>query len=190
MFSPSPTAREKSLLVWAGRFVQEKNLDFLLEVFADLRRKIDVQLVLAGDGPDRSRMQRLSRQLGLGQSVSFPGLLNHEDISSLFKCATAFCLPSTTEAAPLALLEAMASGLPVLVSRGLGLEEYAEGAALFLESNSHDDWLRGCEHILRNSHEQFKLGVETRKLAVQNDWNIVAQLVMNVLNETTKLTDH
>jgi glycosyltransferase involved in cell wall biosynthesis len=175
-------------LVWAGRFVPEKNLDFLVKVFALLRRKIDAKLVLAGDGPERNRIQQLSQELELDGSIQFPGWLGALEMSSLLRHATALCLPSTNEGVPLTLLEGMASGVPVLVSRGLGLEEYAEGAGLFLSPNSEDDWLQGCECILQDHRKRLQFGRTGRNLAMRNDWENVGQLLQNVLDDVARKT--
>ncbi|MGD0423233.1 MAG: glycosyltransferase family 4 protein [Candidatus Bathyarchaeia archaeon] len=185
-FKPGRSPRDARLLVWAGRFVPEKNLDFLVRMFALLRRKIDARLVLAGDGPERNHIRDLSRDLNLADSISFPGLLNAREIASLLRQATAFLLPSTNEGVPLILLEAMASGLPLLVSRGLGLEEYAGEAALFLPQNSEDDWVQGCETILRDHGKMLQLGQTGRSLAIRHNWESVVQLLQDVLDDVTR----
>jgi glycosyltransferase involved in cell wall biosynthesis len=101
-------------VVWLGLMVPVKRLDVLL---AALRDVPDVTAVLAGDGPLRAEVERDAR----GLPVELPGFV--ADPAPLLAGADAFVLPSAAENCPLALLQAMASGLPVVASRVGGIPE-------------------------------------------------------------------
>jgi glycosyltransferase involved in cell wall biosynthesis len=91
-----------------------KGLGYLLEALASLRSKsINGRLWLAGEGPERQALQELAEKLQLSGQVSFLGLRSKAEIAELMREADLFCLTSIWENQPVALIEAMASGLPV-----------------------------------------------------------------------------
>ena len=89
----------------------EKNLARLLRAFRLVADVMPARLVIAGDGPERPRLERITRDLGLSELVRFTGHL--DDPAVLYRRFDVFALSSDTEQMPLSVIEAMASGLPV-----------------------------------------------------------------------------
>ncbi|MBO0710164.1 MAG: glycosyltransferase [Acetobacteraceae bacterium] len=89
----------------------EKNLSRLLRAFRLVVDAMPAQLVIAGDGPERGRLQALAAELGLDGTVRFTGHL--DDPAALYRGLDVFALASDTEQMPLSVIEAMASGLPI-----------------------------------------------------------------------------
>jgi glycosyltransferase involved in cell wall biosynthesis len=89
----------------------EKNVERLLRAFAILRADRPASLIVAGDGPERARLERLAGELGIAADVSFVGQL--DDPAPLYHRLDIFALSSDTEQMPISVLEAMAAGLPV-----------------------------------------------------------------------------
>jgi glycosyltransferase involved in cell wall biosynthesis len=107
-------ARQKMVL-FGGRLDALKNLDSLLEAWVQVvKLHPDARLTLAGDGPERSRLQERSRGLGIATSVDLPGF--RADYPRLVAECAVFVLPSRSEGMSNALLEAMAAGRACLVS--------------------------------------------------------------------------
>jgi 1,2-diacylglycerol 3-alpha-glucosyltransferase len=106
----------------SSRFVAKKNLPCLLEAFALYRGTCTMpwSLVLLGDGPLRSALEQQRSALGLGDSLIMPGFKQIDDLPAYYALAGAFVLPSVEEPWGLVVNEAMASGLPVLVSHRCG----------------------------------------------------------------------
>ena len=107
-------------LVYAGRLSPEKGVATLLRALAELAREGFEplpKLVLAGDGPERGRLQALARELGVADRVDFAGQLSRDALSRAFACADLCVQPSLTEGFSKAWLDAMAHGLPVLATR-------------------------------------------------------------------------
>ncbi len=102
------------LLVWAGRMDPVKRLPLLVRALACLKRSIDFRAVLLGDGPHRRSVESAVRDGGLTGFVRLPGW--RDDVARWLKSAEVFVLPSRTEGAPNALLEAMACGCCVVAS--------------------------------------------------------------------------
>ncbi len=104
-----------------GRFVWEKNHEFLIKIAAEVtRRQSDTRLVLVGDGPLRSEIQRKAAGLGLADNVIFTG--SRSDVPRLLGTMDVFVFPSLQEGLPGAVLEAQAAGLPCILSDGVTTE--------------------------------------------------------------------
>ena len=102
-------------VVTAGRLVAEKDHATLLRAFARIRRSVDADLLILGEGGLRGDLERQAAKLGLREHVSMPGWAN--DPFSRMRACDVFVLSSKTEALPTALIEAMACGLPCVSTR-------------------------------------------------------------------------
>jgi len=114
----------------ACRLVPKKGLRTTLAAFRMVAEKFPhARLTLAGDGPMREELESLVAQWGLKDRVQFPGFLSQADLRKLTYQAHLFLHPSETpadgnrEGVPNSMLEAMASGLPVLATRHGGIPE-------------------------------------------------------------------
>jgi peptidoglycan/xylan/chitin deacetylase (PgdA/CDA1 family) len=111
-----------------ARLAPEKGVSHLIRAFARIRAaRPDTRLVLAGDGPEKAALEELSAQLGVRGSVDFLGYT--AAIDRLLTTIDILALPSLTEGVPLAVLEAMAAGVPVVATRVGGLPEILENGA-------------------------------------------------------------
>ena len=112
------------LLLYVGRLAPEKNLDWLLEVFRQLKlQSPKAILVLAGAGPLMSMLQTHAEELHLGDSIRFLGAKNRDQMDSLYAAADVFCFPSPSETQGLVIGEARAAGTPVVVVDAGGAPE-------------------------------------------------------------------
>lgn len=104
-----------------GRMTEEKNQIKLVEVFAELRKKIsNVCLVLVGDGDQKERIGNAVKDYGLTNQTIFTG--KRSDVFRLLNAFDAFCLPSFYEGFPISALEALANGLPLILSNTITRE--------------------------------------------------------------------
>jgi glycosyltransferase involved in cell wall biosynthesis len=118
-------------LLGFGRLVPKKGYDLLLQALAGLhRRGCRATLLLAGEGPERAALERLSRALGVAAHVEFAGWC--EDVGALLGDADLFVLPSRREPFGIAVLEAMAAGVPIVATRTDGPSEVLDEATAFL----------------------------------------------------------
>ena len=102
-------------IVHVARHHPVKDQTTLLKGFASVEAQLpDVDLVMVGDGPLRAELEELARSLGVADRVKFLGI--RKDVAMVLRACDLFALTSVSEAASLTLLEAMASGLPVVVS--------------------------------------------------------------------------
>ncbi|HMR48174.1 MAG TPA: glycosyltransferase [Arachnia sp.] len=101
-------------VIATGRLARQKGYDLLLPAHAQLVSRVPHRLLILNDGPDREDLGRQAEQLGITGSVSFAGLMDNP-LPSVAQ-ASVFCLPSRHEGLPLALLEALALGVPCIAS--------------------------------------------------------------------------
>src|SRR5207248_2291820 len=110
--------------LWVGRMVRVKGLDVLLPACALLRRRgLVFRLYLVGGGPLRQALEAQARQLGLADSVCFPGPRPHEQLPDWYRAADLTILPSRSEGLPNVLRESLACGTGFVASRVGGIPE-------------------------------------------------------------------
>ena len=115
---------EACIIVSSGRFVEAKRLHDLVRAFAIASRSAPgAVLALAGDGPLRQELEELVVSLGIKNRVYFFGMLSPGRTQTLLKCADVFALVSGNEGFPCSLVEAMAAGLPCVVTDISGLTQ-------------------------------------------------------------------
>lgn len=119
----STSARTVPVIGVAARLVPMKGLEYLLDVLGELARsRIAFRLRVAGEGELRGSLEERCRRLGIAQQTLFLGHVH--DMPAFYHSIDLYALPSvSTEGLPLGVLEAMASGLPVVVSRVAGVPE-------------------------------------------------------------------
>lgn len=125
--------------VVAARLAAQKGLGFLIEAFARVPPESGSRLLIAGEGPERAALERQVEASGLGERVRFLGQIR--DVASLLWAGDAYACASLAEGHPVALLEAMATGLPVLAPRIPSIEEIAGARApLFFGPRLERGW--------------------------------------------------
>ncbi len=114
-------------LAFVGRLVAVKGVPVLLRALRLARRtKPTLTLSLVGDGPDRAALEAEARALGLDGAVTFLGYRNQEGVAEILAESAALVVPSFVEGIPVVLMEAMASGIPVVASGITGIPELVE----------------------------------------------------------------
>lgn len=126
----SPPADGAWRMIQASRFIEKKGLEVTLTAFAEFRKKYpNSELTLAGEGPLENQVKDLARRLEIAGSVRYPGFLGQSELAEAYRSAHLFLHPSQTtkagdqEGVPNAMLEAMASGLPVVATVHGGIPE-------------------------------------------------------------------
>jgi glycogen(starch) synthase len=122
---PWPAADGRRRVVFLGRVVRAKGVETLVEAVSRMRTA-GVQVLLVGDGPDRARVERLARRLGVADRVQVTGFVPHEQVPAVLHSADLLVLPSLYEELGTVLVEAMQVGLPVVASRVGGIPETIE----------------------------------------------------------------
>lgn len=116
-------AKERDVVLFVGNVVWRKGIKYLICAMLQILQNRDVQLVIVGDGPGRSSLQHLVDSVNLKDNVLFAGHLPTEKLALYYNAADVFVLPSLSEGQSVALLEAMASGLPIVATNVRGNKE-------------------------------------------------------------------
>ncbi|MGV6820864.1 MAG: glycosyltransferase family 4 protein [Parvularcula sp.] len=118
---------ENTNLLFVGRLAAVKGLPIILEAVAQLKQDHPgVRLTIVGDGPDRAALEAKARSLDLSAHVSFVGYKSQDEVAQYLQHTDIFVLPSFAEGVPVVLMEALASGVPVLTTRIAGVGELVE----------------------------------------------------------------
>ena len=151
-------ARGTSLeILNVGRAVPEKGQALLIEAVAELiGRGADARLTVVGDGPELAELRALAARLGVAEAVRFTGAIGQAEILSYYARADVFAMPSFAEGVPVVLMEAMATGLPVLSTHIAGIPELVDdGESGFLVAPGRVDELSSAlERVLGASAEE------------------------------------
>ena len=178
-FGP-PRPRDGTLrFLFAGRHVPQKGIDTLLQATARARSRIGDSFVLelAGDGPERRRLERRARDLDLAPSVRFLGTLARPDLLEAYRRADAFVLASRFEGFPLVILEAWAAGLPVISTAVGGVPDLCnDGNAILVPPDDPEALSDAMESLARDPRRREALGAEGRSLVRERySWETIAE---------------
>ncbi len=151
-------------LLSVGRLVRQKGLDIALHALAGLK-DLEWEWRIAGDGPQLDMLTLLAKELGIDERVIFLGWQSRGQLIEQYKQANLFLFPSRHEGMPNVVLEAMASGLPVIASRIAGNEELVmDGETGILFPSEDIDSLRDALHkLIVNSSLRQEMGVASRQ---------------------------
>ena len=152
-------------LIFIGDLRAVKGVAVLLHALVEIKDQVpDVHLTLIGEGEERSMLERLAQDLGLGSAVTFAGSKTEGEITEALKTADLFVLPSFAEGMPEGVIEAMASGLPVVASRIAGMSEVigdGRGGEL-VPPGSEQSLIMVISTLLNDPEMRQKMGQEAR----------------------------
>jgi glycosyltransferase involved in cell wall biosynthesis len=173
-----PTAGQIAFL---GRLADKKGVDVLLRAVAGIP---DATLLIAGDGPERPRLDALAVELGIGDRVTFLGRTARAQVYELLRTCAVLCIPSVVgvdgdqEGTPVVFAEACAAGVPVVASTIGGLGELLDESTGYpVEAGNVDALRRGLEAALTDpSAAQAKAETAREHLAETLDLRAIASL--------------
>lgn len=153
------------LMLYVGRLGREKGIERLKDVLQALP---GTRLALVGDGPARGDLERHFA----GTPTVFAGLRRGRDLAAIHATGDVFMFPSTTETLGMAMIEALASGLPVVAARAGATGEVVDDGetGLLYETGSTDGMIRAVRRILGDDELRTRLGHRARAVAETRDW--------------------
>lgn len=170
-------------LLYVGRVSQDKNIDFLIEVFEKLQSKLkNVKFEIVGDGPYFNRLYKKTKK---NKNIKLTGKVSYEALPEIYNSADLFVFPSITDTFGMAVLEAQACGIPAIVSDKGGPREIIEDAKTgYSVPVSHAEWvdkIKDIAYMRDNDTAEFnKLKINARN-RVNEKFNLD-----NVINDLTK----
>ena len=188
IFSAPDRSWTPACILSVGRVVYQKGLDLALRALAGLK-DIEWEWRIAGDGPQLPALQAMIEENGLQERVHFLGWLTTDELKKQYAEATLFLFPSRHEGMPNAMLEAMASGLPVVATRIAGSEELVtEGETGVLVKGEDVEALReALRPLLTQAKMRKKMGGAARQRAERSfSWTKIAEEYQLLLEKAMK----
>ena len=182
-------AHDGPMILYLGRLSHKKGLDILIRAFALVSQEVpEARLVIAGPDDEEltPRLVALARSEGVSANVTWVGMLRGSDKFGALAAADVWALPSHTENFGIAVVEALAAGLPVVVSPAVNISpEIAASRAGSVcpqePGTLGDELLR----LLQNPSERARLGERAREFALQFDWAALAPRYVQMYAEAT-----
>ncbi len=173
-------------LLFVGRLTAVKGVPILLEALAKLRKdRPNLVLTIAGDGPDRTRLEAMVLRLNLSAHVRFAGYQSQLQVRTHLQETDVFVLPSFAEGVPVVLMEAMAAGVPVVTTRIAGIPELVEDgiSGLLTSPGDAESFAAAIGKLLDDPDLRVRLGRAGRsKVAAEFDINREAAWLCDVLS--------
>jgi phosphatidylinositol alpha-1,6-mannosyltransferase len=180
------------VLLSVGRLIPRKGMDLVLEALPKVLKQCpDMIYKIVGDGPDRSRLEQLSLELGVDEAVDFLGYAENGDLPSIYQSADIFVLPSremkdesSIEGFGIVYLEASACGLPVIAGRSGGaVEAVIEGETGILV-DPYDSEILGeaIIYLIDDPDRRARMGMAGREWVVREmNWVRAASEIYKLL---------
>ena len=185
------------IVVYVGRLEKYKRIDLLIRAFRRVIKRVPhAQMLVIGDGSCRNKLLRLVGRLELKNHVRFLGFVPRMKLLELYAKATVFVMPSRYEAFSLSLVEAMASGLPVIATRVGGMTEIIESAQCgFLIDDPPTEYALAIPilSILENAYTSKMMGLQGRNYVLSHfSWDRTTRDLLRIYEscEAGELSSH
>jgi glycosyltransferase involved in cell wall biosynthesis len=149
---------DKPTVIFVGRLDLEKNIDVMLRAVATARKRVDIHAVIVGGGMQRPVLERLAASLGISGHVTFTGFVSEHDLPGMFAVGHCFIMPGTAELQSIATMEAMATGLPVLLADAVALPELIDGNGYLFRPGDDAQVAGFIEQIFSDEPLRARLG--------------------------------
>jgi glycosyltransferase involved in cell wall biosynthesis len=176
--------------VFVGRLEDWKGVKFLLNAFDEVRRSLDGHLYIIGDGVLRASLEVQVRSLGIQDKVHFKGWINHTEIMSFLVKCDVFIMPSLRESGGNAILEAMALGLPVVVTNWGGPGRIVDDSCgLRVDPISPKEFEQGLAKAMiklgLSPQMRYRMGMAGRKRCSSEyfDWDAKTDFIVEIFQD-------
>ena len=170
-----PASETASDIIYSGRLIREKNIDLLIESLVLIKEELPtVRCIIAGDGPEKSRLQNRAKDLGVSENIRFMGFVrDHDDVLALMKSSRVFASPSVREGFGIAPLEAIACGLPVVTgdARKNAVRELVDNRTGIISHPSPEKFAESIISCMQRSDEMREGCIS---FAADYDWDVIA----------------
>lgn len=168
-------------VVFIGRLVVQKGVDTLIRAVPQLETE-GALVLLVGDGPDRSLLEALVRELGVEERVRFTGFVPHPRVPAVLRHADLLVLPSVYEEMGSVLLEGMQMGVPIVASRTGGIPDVITHGetGLLVEPSEPRALAAAIDRVLWDDGLARRLATCAEGEAKRYDWNVLADKVLGI----------
>jgi len=179
----------EAIILHHGRLVQKRGVKTLIEAMPKIIMEIpEAKLVIAGEGPEKQRLQRLAEDLGVSGHVTFLGLVPYEQIPNLIKSSTVTVIPSLIEGHSASVIEAMAVAKPVIATRVGGITEIIEDGetGILVDPENPNQIANAVIKVLRDGGLAKNLAEKAAKMAEEYDVRRLAEAELSTYRSLIK----
>jgi teichuronic acid biosynthesis glycosyltransferase TuaC len=171
VFTPSNPEPVPAVILSVGNLIPIKGHELLLRALAVIQhRHSDLSWEIIGEGAERTRLEKLSRQLGLAEKVRFLGRQSRSEVAEAMRRCTIFALPSRYEGLGCVYLEAMSAAKPVIACRGQGIEEVIQHGinGWLVDPDDLEGLTEALSMLLQNAQLRQEMGAAARNTILQS----------------------
>lgn len=171
------------VLISVSRLSSEKNIDFMIDALAELKRNSSMpfQMLMIGDGHQRQRLQKKIDDLHLRDNITLTGPVPPENMALYYGLGDIFVFASKSETQGMVILEAMAAGLPVVAVRSSGIDDVVqEGKNGFKTLEIHQHWLRALQKLMEDPQQRQNFAEYAREFSSHYSVENVAENVNKI----------
>lgn len=173
---------ESNTILFVGRLHQRKGLDLFLPVFKDILKEQEAVLKIVGSGEKEKALKQQVERLGIKEHVKFTGYLPDPEMRKEYSSASIFVSPSRYEGFGITLLEALASGLPIVATdTGIAGSVVEEGRNGFVVDHEH--MKEAILGFLRDGSQRKLFGSRSRQIANNYTWESAAKRMIEIYRE-------
>jgi glycogen synthase len=173
-------------VLFVGRLVPQKGVGTLVAA-AGLLEHQSAQVLLVGDGPERSKLEREAKRIGVADRLHFVGFLAHDQLPAVMSHADLLVLPSLYEELGTVLLEAMQAALPIVASKTGGIPDVIEDGVngLLVPPGDPEALAHAINRLLADRDLARRLSEGAHERAKEYDWKVLAERVLRVYQGVT-----
>jgi len=183
-----PDYKNKKILLYVGRIAKEKNLDFLVEVFDQVKKHYeDAILVFVGDGPEFKALKHTASKSKYEKDILFTGYFERDNLPYIYKMSHIFVFPSMTETQGLVTIEAMTIGIPVVAIGEMGTYDVMQGDnGGFMVKNDVEEFSQRTLELLKDEELHHRKSVEA--IEWSKKWSIgsTTDRLIEIYNDVIK----
>jgi glycosyltransferase involved in cell wall biosynthesis len=184
-FKPSETTSEQKTirLLTVGRLSVTKRVEILIDAVDILSRQgSQVLLKIVGGGQTQQKLKQIVNDKNLNNIIEITGRINAEDMPNIYRQNDIFISASKLEGMSNAMLEAMASGLPIIATRCEGVEELILENGLVIDNANAEEIAKAIKKLIDDRQLRNQMSIAARQRAEKFTWNSIAYKYMQLYN--------
>jgi len=177
------TKKEEKNILFVGTLKSVKGVKYLIEAVGIVKEKVpEIKLLLVGDGGERKNLEKLVEELNLENYVTFIGKIPNEEVPKYMMISDVFVLPSLSEGLPITILEAMASGLPIVATKVGGLPEIVRERenGFLVEPKNSKEIAEKVLYLLSNDKIRNSISLNNKEKAKNYSWDSIVDKLTKV----------
>lgn len=170
--------KDEKVIIFVGRLHSIKGLSYLIEAMEIIYQKYPKsRLLIVGDGEERTNLENLVKKMNLDKCVIFIGMVPNETVPEYMVASDVFVLPSLSEGFPLTVVEAMASGLPIVATKVRGLPEIIKDGenGFLVEPRNSEEIAKKVLLVLENDELREKISKRNKEEGNKYEWESIVE---------------